>query len=49
VLLMYMRWSRNMAKPATQWPALARHAQLLRARPSWKRLCEVEGLVDWRE
>lgn len=45
--LMYMRWSRNMPKPATDWPALKRLAGLLRARPSWKRLCEIEGLTEW--
>lgn len=44
---MYMRWSRNMPKPATEWPALKRLADLVRARPSWKRLYEVEGLTEW--
>jgi glutathione S-transferase len=46
--LMYMRWSRNMPRPATEWPALKRFASLLRARPSWSRLCDIEGLTDWR-
>jgi len=46
--LMYMRWSRNMPRPATEWPALRKHADLMRARPSWARLYEVEGLADWR-
>jgi len=45
--LMYMRWSRNMPRPVTEWPALRRLADLLRARPSWKRLYEIEGLTDW--
>ena len=45
---MYMRWSRNMPKPATEWPALRRLADLVRARPSWARLYEVEGLTEWR-
>ena len=44
---MYMRWSRNMPRPATEWPALRRLADLVRARPSWKRLYEVEGLTEW--
>jgi len=44
---MYMRWSRNMPRPATDWPALKRLADLVRARPSWKRLYEVEGLTEW--
>jgi glutathione S-transferase len=46
--LMYMRWSRNMPRPATGWPALRRHADLMRSRPSWARLYEVEGLTEWR-
>jgi glutathione S-transferase len=46
--LMYMRWSRNMPRPATEWPALRRFADLMRARPSWARLYAVEGLTDWR-
>jgi len=47
MLLMMMRWSRNMPKPATVWPALARHAALMKGRPSWKRLYEIEGLTEW--
>jgi glutathione S-transferase len=46
--IMYMRWSRNMPKPALEWPALRRFAGLLRSRPSWARLCELEGLTEWR-
>jgi glutathione S-transferase len=45
--LMYMRWSRNMPRPATAWPALRDYAGRLRARPSWKRLNEAEGLTEW--
>jgi glutathione S-transferase len=44
---MYMRWSRNMPRPAHTWPALKRLADLVRARPSWKRLYEVEELTEW--
>ena len=44
---MLMRWSRNMPRPATQWPALRQLADLVRARPSWQRLYEVEGLTEW--
>lgn len=47
--IMYMRWSRNMPKPATEWPALQRCAALMRARPSWKRLYAVEELTEWAE
>jgi glutathione S-transferase len=44
---MFMRWSRNMPRPATQWPHLAALAQRIRARASWRRLYEVEGLTEW--
>jgi glutathione S-transferase len=47
MLTMLMRWSRNMPRPATEWPALKRLADLVRARPSWKRLYELEGLSEW--
>jgi glutathione S-transferase len=46
--IMYMRWSRNMPKPATEWPALRGLADLVRSRPGWARLCDVEGLTEWR-
>ena len=47
-LIMYLRWSRNMPRPALEWPALTRHAALLRERTSWQRLCDIEGLTEWR-
>ena len=47
LLTMLMRWSRNMPRPVDQWPALKRLADLVRARPSWKRLYEIEGLQEW--
>ena len=47
MLLMLMRWSRNMPRPATQWPALAEFARRMKARPSWKLLYEREGLTEW--
>ena len=47
-LIMYMRWSRNMPKSALEWPALARFATLMRARASWQRLYDIEGLTEWR-
>ncbi|GGA34922.1 glutathione S-transferase family protein [Dyella nitratireducens] len=47
MLTMLMRWSRNMPRPATEWPALKRLADLVRARPSWKKLYELEGLTEW--
>jgi len=45
--LMLMRWSRNMPRPATEWPQLAALAARLKARPSWKQVCDAEGLVEW--
>ncbi|MGC1548390.1 MAG: glutathione binding-like protein, partial [Rhodanobacter sp.] len=47
LLIMLMRWSRNMPRPATEWPALKRLADLMRARPSWIKLYELEGLSGW--
>ena len=46
-LTMLMRWSRKMPRPATEWPALRRLADLVRNRPSWKKLYELEGLSEW--
>jgi glutathione S-transferase len=47
LLTMLMRWSRKMPRPATEWPALAALATQVRARASWKRLYELEGLTEW--
>ena len=44
---MLMRWSRNMPKPATQWPAIAGYVACMKARPSFKVLYEREGLTEW--
>jgi glutathione S-transferase len=44
---MLMRWSRNMPKPATEWPALARYVQRMRAMESFKTVNEREELTDW--
>lgn len=44
---MLMRWSRNMPKPATTWPHVAALAAKVKARPSWKKLYEIEGLTEW--
>ena len=44
--LMLMRWSRNMPRPATEWPQLAALAARLKARPSWQRVCAAEGLTE---
>ncbi len=45
--LMLMRWSRNMPRPATEWPHLAALAARLKSRPSWQQVCEAEGLIEW--
>ena len=47
-LIMYMRWSRRMPRTALEWPALKHFATLLRRRPSWQRLCDLEELEEWR-
>ncbi len=47
MLTMLMRWSRNMPRPATEWPQLAEHAERMRARSSFGLLCEREGLTEW--
>jgi glutathione S-transferase len=46
-LVMLMRWSRNMPKPATEWPHLAALAARLKARPSFAQLYAREGLTEW--
>jgi glutathione S-transferase len=46
-LVMLMRWSRNMPKPATAWPHLSALAERLKARPSFATLYEREGLTEW--
>lgn len=44
---MLMRWSRNMPRPASEWPTLARYAAAMKARPSFRTLNEREGLTEW--
>jgi glutathione S-transferase len=46
-LVMLMRWSRSMPRPATDWPALATLATQLKARPSFAALYASEGLSEW--
>ena len=45
--MMLMRWSRNMPRPATAWPNLDALAARVKVRPSWQRVCAIEGLSDW--
>ncbi len=44
---MLARWSRNMPKPATQWPALGALVARMKARPSFATLYAREGLTEW--
>ena len=46
-LVMLMRWSRNMPRPATEWPHLAALAARLKARPSFAVLYQREELTEW--
>jgi glutathione S-transferase len=47
MLVMLIRWSRNMPRPATKWEALNQYAARMRTRPSWKQLYALEGLTEW--
>ena len=44
---MLMRWSRNMPKPATEWPNIGAYVRRMRAMPSYLKTIEVEKLTDW--
>ena len=44
---MLTRWSRNMPRPATQWPNIARYLSRMRAMPSLREVHAREGLTDW--
>jgi glutathione S-transferase len=44
---MLARWSRNMPRPATAWPAFGRLLAAMKARPSFRTLYEREGLTEW--
>ncbi len=46
-LAMLMRWSRNMPRPASDWPHLAALIVRMKARPSFRTLYEREGLTEW--
>ena len=46
-LTMLMRWSRDMPRPATEWPHLAALAASLKSRPSFAALYAAEGLEEW--
>lgn len=44
---MLMRWSRNMPRPATDWPRIGEYAHGIRQRPSLIEVCRREGLPLW--
>ena len=44
---MLARWSRNMARPATDWPHLRGYVDRMRAVPSLRETHDREGLADW--
>lgn len=44
---MLLRWSRNMPRPATDWPHLKIYADRTRAMPSLIEVHAREGLTDW--
>jgi glutathione S-transferase len=45
-LLMLVRWTRAMRRPARELPNLARHAERVLARPAIRRTFEAEGLGE---
>ena len=47
-LTMYIRWARNMPRPGTTWKHLNELALRVFQRPSWRKMCEIEGLDDWK-
>ena len=47
VTTMLMRWSRNMPRPATEWPVLKSYIARMKSRPTFRELYEREGLTEW--
>jgi len=48
MLVMLMRWSRNMPVPSDTWPELKAYAERLKARPAFAEVYRREGITDWR-
>jgi glutathione S-transferase len=48
MLVMLMRWSRNMPTPSDTWPELKAYAERLKARPAFVEVYRREGITDWR-
>lgn len=47
MLVMLMRWSRNMPKPSDTWPVLKAHAASMKASPAFAEVYRREGITDW--
>jgi len=47
MLVMLMRWSRNMPVPSDTWPELKAYAERLKARPAFAEVYRREGIADW--
>ncbi len=47
MLVMLMRWSRNMPRPTDTWPVLKAHAAQLKALPSFVETYRREDITDW--
>lgn len=45
--VMLTRWSRNMPKPATEWPNLGAYIGRMKRRPGLREVHAREGLTDW--
>jgi len=47
MLVMLMRWSRNMPTPSDTWPTLKAHATSMKTRPAFAEVYRREGITDW--
>ncbi|MFI8716936.1 glutathione S-transferase family protein [Stenotrophomonas sp. NPDC077464] len=47
MLVMLMRWSRNMPVPSDTWPELKAYAGRMKARPAFAEVYRREGITDW--
>jgi len=47
LVTMLMRWSRNMPRPAADWPNIAAYLEHMRANPALREVHAREGLSDW--
>jgi glutathione S-transferase len=48
MVVMLLRWSRNMPTPSDTWPVLKAYADRLKARPAFIEVYRREGITDWR-